>query len=88
MYVATGQNNFITRTDHTYINDCRSAPWLLQCDISNFTHTFIDTNTEHKETKKGLDSSAALFSPGKKQIHIFECTYPNGHCAGLNSGHN
>ena len=56
------------KTDHTYINDCRSAPWLLQCDISNFTHVFIDKNTEHKERIKGLlDSSAALFSPGKNK---------------------
>ena len=50
------QNNLITRidkTDHTYINDFRSAPWLLKCDISNFTHAFIDTNTEHEETKTG-----------------------------------
>ena len=55
---------------------CVEQLWLLQCDISNFTHASIDTNTEHKETIKGLlDSSVALFSPGKTKN-----TYLNG-CA-------
>lgn len=67
--------------NHTIVNECRSAPQLIVCDISNFTHAFIDINTEHRETmNQGLVRKlcSCIFFSKKTENNknmIFECAH-------------